>query len=288
MRNSGLHDTKVMAAIRGLPPLKQVISSNRLTANRRLGQNFINDLNLTQRIVAAAKPDLGGTIIEIGAGAGGLTRAILLAGAKQVIAIEKDPRAITALAPLVEASHGRLTLIAEDASTLAIHTLGQAPRHIIANLPYNMATHLLMQWLDEAEAFSAMTLMFQKEVASRITAKTGDSNYGRLSVMCQWLAETKLLFDVDAQAFIPKPKVTSSVVHFAIRHKPAYPANPEALAHITRLGFGQRRKMLRVSLKSIGGEALLKQADIAGTRRAQELSVAEFCRLANALTNNAT
>ncbi len=271
--------------IAALPPLKEIIKEYRLDARRKLGQNFLLDLNLTSRIAREANIQPQNTVIEIGPGPGGLTRAILMAGAERVIAIEKDSRAIDALQPLVEASNGRLSIVEGDALTVPVHELGpaDAPRQIIANLPYNIATPLLFGWLDHATAFQSMTLMFQREVAERITAQPGGGNYGRLSIMCQWLAETKPCFDIPPAAFVPPPKVTSSVIRVVPRPTPAFPAERSILQEVTKTAFNQRRKMLRASLRSLGGTALLYEAGIDGQRRPESLSLDEFCVLARAL-----
>jgi len=271
--------------IAALPPLKEVIKAYRLDARRKLGQNFLLDLNLTGRIAREARIQPQHTVIEIGPGPGGLTRAILMAGAERVIAIEKDSRAIEALQPLVKASNGRLSIIEGDALTIPVHELGpaDAPRQIIANLPYNIATPLLFGWLDHAAAFQSMTLMFQREVAERITAQPGGGNYGRLSIMCQWLAETKLCFDIPPSAFVPPPKVTSCVIRLLPRLTPAFPAQRELLQEIAKTAFNQRRKMLRASLRSLGGLTLLDTAGIDGQRRPESLTLDEFCILARAL-----
>jgi len=271
--------------IAALPPLKEVIKAYCLDARRKLGQNFLLDLNLTGRIAREARIQPQHTVIEIGPGPGGLTRAILMAGAERVIAIEKDSRAIEALQPLVKASNGRLSIIEGDALTIPVHELGpaDAPRQIIANLPYNIATPLLFGWLDHAAAFQSMTLMFQREVAERITAQPGGGNYGRLSIMCQWLAETKLCFDIPPSAFVPPPKVTSSVIRLLPRLTPAFPAERELLQEIAKTAFNQRRKMLRASLRSLGGLTLLDTAGIDGQRRPESLTLDEFCILARTL-----
>ena len=274
----------VTERIAALPPLGEVIRDNGLDARRKLGQNFLLDLNLTGRIARAAGV-LHGTVIEIGPGPGGLTRALLLAGAEKVIAIERDSRAITALAPLVEAAAGRLEVIQADALSVPVHLLGSEAkqRHIVANLPYNIATPLLFGWLDQVAAFTSMTLMFQREVAERITAAAGTAGYGRLSVMSQWLCEATMLFDIPPRAFVPPPKVYSSVIRLVPRPAPLADAEAGLLQEVTRLAFGQRRKMLRASLRSIGGEALLEAAGIAGNLRPETLQINQFCNLAEAL-----
>jgi len=269
----------ILDQIEALPPLRQLVEMMDMRARRSLGQNFLFDLNLTRRIARSAGV-LSGTTIEIGPGPGGLTRALLLEGADQVIAIEKDPRAADILAGLSKAAGDSLDLIEADAMESAIWEMGTPPRRIIANLPYNIATTLLINWLSHASAFESMTLMFQREVAERITAKPGDSAYGRLSVLTHWLADSEILFDVPASAFVPAPKVTSSIVQILPLAAPRYPCSKKALEDLTRIAFGQRRKMLRSSLKKIGGETLLRAADIDPERRPQDIDVESFCRLA--------
>jgi 16S rRNA (adenine1518-N6/adenine1519-N6)-dimethyltransferase len=250
-----------------------------MRARKSLGQNFLFDLNLTRRIARSALP-LDGTTIEVGPGPGGLTRAILLEGATQLITIEKDRRAAAVLDSLVTASAGRLTFVEGDALHSALWELGDAPRRIIANLPYNIATTLLIKWLGHAECFASMTLMFQREVALRITARPGDSEYGRLSILANWKADTEILFDVPPSAFVPPPKITSSVIQLVPLPAPRFPCSQLALEDVTRHAFGQRRKMLRASLKSIGGEDLLAAAGVNPQARPQDLEIAEFCALA--------
>jgi 16S rRNA (adenine1518-N6/adenine1519-N6)-dimethyltransferase len=253
-------------------------------ARRSLGQHFLLDLNLTARIARAAGDVASGTVIEIGPGPGGLTRALLDRGAR-VIAIERDRRCVEALAELVAAYHDRLTVLEADALEVAAHMLGDPPRRIVANLPYNIATPLLLRWLAEANRFAGMTLMFQKEVALRLGAKPGDSAYGRLAVAAQWRCEVRRLFDIAPSAFTPRPKVVSSVVELLPRAIPLAPANPTTLERVTAAAFNQRRKMLRSSLKSLGMDSLelLADAEIAATRRAEELTIEEFCALARVL-----
>ena len=265
--------------IEALQPLRQLVDSMDMRARKSLGQNFLFDLNLTRRIARSAGA-LSGTTIEIGPGPGGLTRALLLEGADHVIAIEKDRRAADVLAGLTSAAGSRLSLIEADAMTSAIWEMGDAPRRIIANLPYNIATTLLISWLGHANAFASMTLMFQREVAERITAKPGDTAYGRLSVLTGWLADSEILFDVPASAFVPAPKITSSIVQIVPLDSPRYPCSQKALEDITRIAFGQRRKMLRSSLKKIGGETLLNAAGIDPEKRPQDIDIESFCKLA--------
>jgi 16S rRNA (adenine1518-N6/adenine1519-N6)-dimethyltransferase len=268
-----------------LPPLREVIARHGIGARKSLGQNFILDLNLTRRIARAAGPLDDGATIEIGPGPGGLTRALLDEGAARVIAIERDPRCLAALGELAELHAGRLTIIDGDALAIDPATLGDGPRRIVANLPYNIATPLLLKWLDRVGAYESLTLMFQREVAERLVAAPRSPAYGRLSILVQWLCEARILFDIPPQAFTPAPKVTSSVVRLVPRPMPLAPADKAMLERVTAAAFGQRRKMLRASLKSLGVavEPLLAAAGIAGTARAEELSVAEFCALARAV-----
>jgi len=250
-----------------------------------LGQNFLLDLNLTRRIARAAGPLGGINIIEIGAGPGGLTRALLAEGAPRVVAIERDERCLAALGELAAACPGCLEIVAGDALDLDPAALVPPPRKIVANLPYNIATALLFSWLDRIREFESLTLMFQREVALRLTAKPRSKAYGRLSVMIQWLAEPRILFDVPPRAFVPPPKVTSSLVAIVPRSEPLAPAAKPMLERVVTAAFGQRRKMLRSSLDGLGVpvENLLERAGIAPSARAEDLSVAEFCALARAL-----
>ena len=273
-------DGDLTASIDTLPPLRLLVESMDMRARKSLGQNFLFDLNLTRKIARSAGP-LTGTTIEIGPGPGGLTRALLLEHAAHVIAIEKDRRASTVLSSLSAAAGDRLTLIEADALTSPIWELSSAPRRIIANLPYNIATTLLIQWLAHASCFDSMTLMFQREVAERITARPGEAAYGRLSVLTRWLADAEILFDVPASAFVPQPKIISSIVQIVPLAQPRYPCSQHALEFITRTAFGQRRKMLRSSLKKINGDQLLAEAGIAPESRPQDIDIEEFCKLAN-------
>ncbi len=273
-------DGDLTASIDALPPLRLLVESMDMRARKSLGQNFLFDLNLTRKIARSAGP-LTGTTIEIGPGPGGLTRALLLEHAAHVIAIEKDRRASAVLSSLSVAAGDRLTLIEADALTSPIWELGTAPRRIIANLPYNIATTLLIQWLAHASCFDSMTLMFQREVAERITARPGEAAYGRLSVLTRWLADAEILFDVPASAFVPQPKIISSIVQIVPLAQPRYPCSQHALEFITRTAFGQRRKMLRSSLKKINGDQLLAEAGIAPESRPQDIDIEKFCKLAN-------
>jgi 16S rRNA (adenine1518-N6/adenine1519-N6)-dimethyltransferase len=268
-----------------LPPLREVIARHGIAAKRSLGQNFILDLNLTRRIARAAGPLGEATVIEIGAGPGGLTRALLDEGAARIVAIERDPRCLDALRELAALYPGRLELVDGDALTLDPVELSTPPRRIVANLPYNIAVPLLLRWLDRIAEYESLTLMFQREVAERLVAAPRRAAYGRLSVIVQWLCEPKIVLDLPARAFVPPPKVTSSVVSLRPRPAPIAAAPKAALERVTAAAFGQRRKMLRASLKTLGvsPEPLLAAAGIAPTARAEELSVAEFCALARLL-----
>jgi 16S rRNA (adenine1518-N6/adenine1519-N6)-dimethyltransferase len=271
-----------------LPPLREVIRRHDLDAKKSLGQNFLLDLNLTGRIARAAAPLEGYSIVEIGPGPGGLTRALLAHGADRVVAIEKDARAVAALGELRDAYPDRLTIVAGDALDADLVALTPAPRKIVANLPYNIATPLLLGWLRQIAAFESLTLMFQKEVALRLVAAPRSKEYGRLSVITQLLAEPRLLFDIPPRAFVPPPKVTSTVLRITPRPAPLGTCRIEDLERVTAAAFGQRRKMLRGSLKSLGVdvEALLATVGIDATARAEELDVAQYAALASALAGS--
>ena len=275
-----------MSAIDDLPPLRDVIRKHDLAAKKSLGQNFLLDLNLTARIARAAGPyDDDVTLVEIGPGPGGLTRALLSAGAQRVIAIERDHRAIAALNEISDHYPGRLSVIEDDALTFDPRPLLQGTRaRIVANLPYNIATPLLIAWLTTdpwPPWYDRMVLMFQREVAERIAAAPGSKTYGRLSVLTQWRTAPRILFDISPKAFMPPPKVTSSVVEFLPRPDPL-PCDRRALEKVAEAAFGQRRKMLRQSLKTLGRDPIpmLDEAGIAGTARAEEIPVEGFVRLA--------
>jgi len=273
-------------SIDGLPPLRDVIERHGLQAKKALGQNFLLDLNLTGKIARTAGDLTAITVIEVGPGPGGLTRALLLHGASRVIAIERDERCLAALTEVSDHYPGRLDVIAGDALKTDFAALaGEGPTKIVANLPYNIGTELLVRWLtvtDWPPFYTSMTLMFQREVAERIVAAPGSDAYGRLGVLAGWRTEARIAFDVPPQAFTPPPKVTSSVVHLVPRQAPL-PVDVKKLGQVTEAAFGQRRKMLRQSVKSLGGEALLERAGIDPTRRAETLSVEEFVRLTNAV-----
>jgi 16S rRNA (adenine1518-N6/adenine1519-N6)-dimethyltransferase len=272
-----------------LPPLREIIARHGIIADKRLGQNFLLDLNLTHRIARAAGQLEHHTVVEIGPGPGGLTRALLVAGARRVVAIERDSRCLAALAELSAAYPGRLELLEGDAREFDPVALSSPPRKIVANLPYNIATNLLAGWLDRIGEYESLTLMFQREVAERLVSGPRNKSYGRLSVLVQWVADARILFDVPARAFVPPPNVTSSVVNIVPRAEPLAPADKRALERVTAAAFGQRRKMLRASLKSLGIAVgpLLARAGMLPTARAEELSVGEFCALARALGQSA-
>jgi 16S rRNA (adenine1518-N6/adenine1519-N6)-dimethyltransferase len=277
-----------MSALDDLPPLREVIRRHGLSARKSLGQNFLLDLNLTARIARAGGPLEDVTVVEIGPGPGGLTRALIACGAKRVIAIERDSRAVAALAEIEAHYPGRLTVIPGDALALDIVPhLDGGPARIVANLPYNIATALLVRWLGTEPWppwFDAMVLMFQREVAERIVAKSGDKQFGRLAVLAGWRTEAKIMFDVAPSAFVPPPKVTSSVVRLVPRAHPL-PCRRRTLERVTAAAFGQRRKMLRQSLRSLGADPapLLAVAGIEPSARAENIPVEGFVALANAL-----
>ena len=269
-----------------LPPLRDIIAEHDLSAKKQLGQNFLLDLNLTSRIARTAGDLSNTTVIEIGPGPGGLTRAILAAGVKKLIAVERDDRCIDALnAYLAPAYPDRFEIVAGDAWEQVYLSLAPAPRRSMSNVPYNIATPLLIGWLKIARAdpgaFTGFTLMFQKEVADRITAKPRTKAYGRLSIMCQWLCEVRPEFNIDARAFTPPPKIQSTVVTLTTRKAPLAPASWDAMEKVTASAFGQRRKMLRQSLKALNLNP--QEVGIKETARAEELSVEDFAALARLL-----
>ncbi|MDZ3835759.1 MAG: 16S rRNA (adenine(1518)-N(6)/adenine(1519)-N(6))-dimethyltransferase RsmA [Rhodospirillales bacterium] len=261
-----------------LPPLREVIRRHGLDARRSLGQHFLLDQNLTDRVVRAAGPLSGFGVVEIGPGPGGLTRSLLAAAPERVIAIEKDRRCAAAVRELADAFPGRLEVIEADALELDVRALAPAPRKIVANLPYNIATPLLIGWLRQARDFAGFTLMLQREVAQRLAAAPGSAAYGRLTVIAQWLAHVEFQFAVDRRAFVPPPRVTSAVVNLIPRPEPLASADWRMLETVTQAAFGQRRKMLKSSLKALGIDA--GAVGIEPTRRAEELSVEDFCALA--------
>ena len=280
-----------MAQIDDLPPLREVIRRHGLTAKKSLGQNFLFDLNLTARIARAAEPLENVTVVEIGPGPGGLTRALLALGARRVVAIERDQRALAALEEIAARYPGRLDIIAGDALDIDLHEqLGPERARVVANLPYNIATALLVGWLTTEPWppwYDSLLLMFQREVAERIVAMPGSKSYGRLSVLVGWRTEAKILFDVARSAFVPPPKVTSSVVRLTPRPVPLA-CNAAALQRVTEAAFGQRRKMLRQSLKMLGVDAaaLLTAAGIEPTARAEQIPVEGFVALARVFSGH--
>lgn len=283
-----------MSQIDDLPPLRDVVRNHGLLAKKSLGQNFLFDLNLTSRIARSAGRLEDATVIEVGPGPGGLTRAILAAGARKVIAIERDARCLPALAEIAAHYPGRLEVVEADALQFDPRPLvGTDPVHIISNLPYNVGTALLTGWVASdvwPPWWRSLTLMFQREVAERIVADESDpKDYGRLGVLCGWRTEAKILFDVPPSAFVPPPKITSSVVLLTPRPAPL-PCRLGALEAVTRAAFGQRRKMLRQSLKVIAPQpiAIIEEAGLLETSRAEEIPVSGFVALANAYDRSRT
>lgn len=274
-----------MATIDGLPPLREVIRDHELVAKKSLGQNFLLDLNLTARIARSAGDLAGSDVLEIGPGPGGLTRGLLVEGARRVLAVEKDPRCMAALAEIAAAYPGRLEVIEGDALEVDVRAHLTPPIRIAANLPYNVGTELLVRWLTPPEwppFWQSLTLMFQREVAERIVAKPGSNHYGRLAILAQWRCDAKIVMSLPPEAFTPAPKVHSAVVHLTALPEPRYPADPKVLERVVAAGFNQRRKMLRAALKGVHPriEALLEEAGIPPTERAERVSIEAFCRLA--------
>ena len=276
-----------MDAVEALPPLRETIAAHGFDAKKRFGQHFLLDLNLTRRIARAGAPLNEGTVIEVGPGPGGLTRALLLEGATRVVAIEVDSRAFGPLHELQAVADGRLELVEADALRLAPRDLGPAPRRIVANLPYNVSTALLVRWLHAADDMADLVLMFQREVVDRLVAVPRTKDYGRLSVLAQHVCEVRRLFDVAPTAFVPPPKVTSAVAQLTPRPASARLADLRPLERVTAAAFGQRRKMLRGSLASLFPDpvATLEGLGLRPTARAEELSVDDFVRLAGVLTS---
>lgn len=281
-----------MSQIDGLPPLRDVIRKHDLQAKKSLGQNFLLDLNLTSRIARAGGSLEGITVIEVGPGPGGLTRALLAEGASRVIAIERDQRCIAALNEIAAHYPGKLEIVEADALQFDPRPyLNGAKTRIVANLPYNIATPLLIGWLTLEPwppFYDSLVLMFQREVAERIVAEAGDDAYGRLGVLAGWRSAARILFDIHPGAFVPPPKVTSSVVQL-VPHSNPLPCEAKMLSRITAAAFGQRRKMLRQSLRSLGVDPLplLAETGIEPTKRAEEIPVEGFVRLANAFAAQA-
>lgn len=267
-----------------LPPLREVMQAHGISPKKSLGQNFLLDLNLTQKIAGLSGDLSNATVLEVGPGPGGLTRGLLLQGAKHVIAIERDRRCIAALQSLKARYGERLTIIEGDALKIDYRDL--KPTHIISNLPYNIGTELLINWLstpDWPPDWKHLCLMFQKEVAERITAAQGSKSYGRLSVLARWRSDAKIVLNLPARAFTPPPKIDSAVVKLTLREKPLASANLKTLERVTKAAFGQRRKMLRSSLKALTpeSEALLIALGISPMLRAEEISVERFCAISN-------
>ncbi len=268
----------------GLPALRDVISTHELRAQKSLGQNFLLDLNLTGKIARQAGDLSNCDVLEVGPGPGGLTRALLYEGARRVIAIERDERCLPALAEISDHYDGRLKIISGDALTINPHEHFDGPVKIVANLPYNVGTELLVRWLTPKEwppFWDSLTLMFQREVAHRIVAQPGSKAYGRLSILAQWRSDAKIVMDLPPQAFTPAPKVSSAVVHIKKCDQPKFDCNAKVLERVVATAFNQRRKMLRASLKSLAPdvEDRINAAGIKPTERAEQLSVEEFCTL---------
>jgi 16S rRNA (adenine1518-N6/adenine1519-N6)-dimethyltransferase len=267
----------------GLPPLRQVIAAHGLAARRALGQNFILDLNLTAKIARLAGDIANADVLEIGPGPGGLTRGLLMEGARRVVAVERDARCLPALAEIAAAYPGRLTVLEGDALALDPRPHLAPPVRIVANLPYNVGTELLVRWLtvDWPPFWTSMTLMFQREVAERIVASPGGKAYGRLAILAQWRTEPRIVMTVPPDAFTPPPKVTSAVVRLDRLEAPRFPADARQLSRVVAMGFNQRRKMLRASMRGLGtgAEAMLRAAGIEPTERAEQVPLAAWCRL---------
>ena len=274
-----------MSCVDGLPPLRQVIASHGLSARKALGQNFLLDLNLTFKIARQAGDLTGSDVLEVGPGPGGLTRGLLAEGARRVLAIEKDPRALPALAEIAAACPGRLEVINADALATDPRAHLTPPIKVVANLPYNIGTELLVRWLtppDWPPFWESLTLMFQREVAERITARPGSKAWGRLAILAQWRADARIVMDLPPEAFYPPPKVHSSVVHLTALAAPRFPADARILTRLTATAFQQRRKMLRASLKGLAPDIQerLIAAGIEPTQRPEEIGLEHWCRLA--------
>lgn len=274
-----------MATIDGLPPLREVIRAHDLVAKKQLGQNFLLDLNLTAKIARQAGDLSGCDVLEVGPGPGGLTRGLLAEGARRVLAVEKDPRCLPALAEISAAYPGKLDVINGDALEVDVLAHLTPPIRVVANLPYNVGTELLVRWLtpDTWPPFwDSLTLMFQKEVAERIVAKPRSDHYGRLALLAQWRCEARIVLHLPPEAFTPAPKVHSAVVHITRLPGPRFPADEKVLSRVIAMAFNQRRKMLRSSLKALGPqiEDQLRAAGIEPTARAEEISLEGFCALA--------
>ncbi|WP_127903335.1 16S rRNA (adenine(1518)-N(6)/adenine(1519)-N(6))-dimethyltransferase RsmA [Solirhodobacter olei] len=277
-----------MAAIDGLPPLREVIAAHGLAAKKSLGQNFLLDLNLTAKIARAAGDLTGCDVLEVGPGPGGLTRGLLAEGARRVLAVEKDTRCLPALEEIAAAYPGRLEVVNGDALALDAAARLTAPVKVVANLPYNVGTELLIRWMTPQSwppFWQSLTLMFQREVAERIVARPGSKAYGRLALMVQWRADARIVLSLPPEAFTPPPKISSAVVHVTALPEPRYPADAKILERVVAAGFNQRRKMLRASLRGLAPdiEDRLRAAGIAPTARAEEIPLEGFCALARSL-----
>ena len=280
-----------MTAIDKLPAISAVIKKYKLNAKKKLGQNFLLDLNLTAKIARSCKDLAESTIIEIGPGPGGLTRGLLSENAKKIIAIEKDDRCIPALTEIAEYYPGKLEIIQGDALTYLISSNTASPVHIFSNLPYNIGTVLLTKWLDPPEwppIWNSLTLMFQKELAERLIAQPGSKQYGRLSILTQWRSDPRIILRLSSKEFFPRPKVDSAVVQIKRLKEPRFPAKSSTLTKLVSKAFNQRRKMLRTSLKDYIPNVVeaLELANILPSNRAEDLSVEQYCNLANILDKN--
>ena len=262
-----------------LPTIKETLKKNNVKINKSLGQNFLFDLNLTDKIVNNSEP-ICPTVIEIGPGPGGLTRSILKKKPNVLYTIDKDIQSEKMLTDIKKIYRDNLIIITDDALHYPIWELGDSPRQVIANLPYNSGTKMLTSWLKHIQHFDLLTLMFQKEVADRIVAKQGSKNYGRLSILTNWLTKSKKLFDIPSEAFIPRPKITSSVIQLKPLHKPLYDVSFESIEKITQMAFSQRRKMIKTSLKKVNGQIILKELNISPNLRPENLSIIDFCKIA--------
>ncbi|MGR3433694.1 MAG: 16S rRNA (adenine(1518)-N(6)/adenine(1519)-N(6))-dimethyltransferase RsmA [Shimia sp.] len=277
-----------MARIDALPPLREVIAAHDLRAKKALGQNFLLDLNLTAKIARQAGDLTGADVLEVGPGPGGLTRGLLAEGARKVLAVEKDARCLPALAEIAAAYPGRLEVVEGDALALDPLAHLRPPIRVVANLPYNVGTELLVRWLTPAAwppVWESLTLMFQREVAERIVAQPASKAYGRLAILAQWRCTARIAMHLPPEAFLPPPKVSSAVVHITALPAPRFPADPAILERVVGMAFGQRRKMLRAALKGLRGdvEGMLIGAGIAPTARAEEIDLERFCALARAV-----
>ncbi len=277
-----------MSAIDCLPPLREVIAAHGLRARKSLGQNFLLDLNLTAKIARQAGDLTACDVLEVGPGPGGLTRGLLAEGARHVLAVEKDARCLPALAEIAAAYPGRLTVVEGDAMEIDALARLSPPVRIVANLPYNVGTELLVRWLTPKvwpPAWESLTLMFQREVAQRIVAQPGSKAYGRLAILAQWRCDARLVMDLPPEAFTPPPKVRSAVVHLTALPAPRFPADAAMLSNVVAAAFNQRRKMLRAALRGLAPdiEEMLTAAGIPPTARAEEIGIEGFCRLARLL-----